>query len=650
MAKDSAKTSRAAETRGGEDGAFEFQAEVARLLHLMVHSVYSERDIFLRELISNAADALDKLRYAAITKPELMADDPELRITLRADEEAGTLSVADNGIGMGRAELISNLGTIARSGTRAFLEKAEKQGDKPTLIGQFGVGFYSAFMVADRVDFISRVAGSKQAHLWSSDGLGGFQVAKAPKEHADAVPRGTLVMLHLKDDAREFLKEAELTRIVRAYSDHVPFQIDFLTEKDGKVERRQLNSGSPLWTRPRAEITQEHYNEFYHHTAGQFDEPALTIHYKAEGRHEYTVLLFVPSMRPFDLYDPARTGRVRLYVRRVFITDEADILPPWLRFVRGVIDSEDMPLNISREMLQNNPIVAAIRRAVTNRVLAEIGKCAKKEPEKFITIWEPFGAVIKEGLYEDPERRDELFKAVRFKTTRGEDWRSLAAYVADMRENQTAICYLTGESEAQLRASPQLEGFAARGVEVLLLSDPVDNFWVTTALGYEGKPFQSITQGEADLSNIPLLDEKKKQEEAKPDAATAEAVGRLKAVLADAVSDVRVSARLVDSPACLVAGAGGPDRGLDKLLEKQAGAQGVLPILEINAAHPLVKALQGGSGAKAAKKKAGRKHGTDFDDLAWLLLDEARILDGLTPADPAKFAERVNRLVLADKG
>ena len=636
------KTSTKGGTGGKDEGSFAFQAEVARLLQLMVHSVYSERDIFLRELISNAADACDKLRYAAITKPELLADDPDLRITLDADAEAKTLTVTDNGIGMGRAELIDNLGTIARSGTRAFLEKADKNTSAPTLIGQFGVGFYSAFMVADKVEVVSRKAGSPQAHLWVSDGTGGFEVSKAPKDRAAGVARGTAITLYLKDDAQEFTQEGELARIVRAYSDHIPFQIDLVQPKDGEAERRQLNSGSALWTRAKSDIKPEQYKEFYHHMAGQFDDPALTVHYKAEGRHEYSVLLFVPTMRPFDLYDPGRTGRVRLYVRRVFITDEADILPPWLRFVRGVIDSEDMPLNISREMLQNNPIAASIRKAVTNRVLSEIGKCAEKDAEKFNTIWEAFGAVIKEGLYEDPERRDELFKSVRFKTTAGEGWRSLSDYIGALRPNQTAIFYLTGETEEQLRGSPQLEGFKARGIEVLLLSDPVDNFWVTTALGFDGKPFQSITQGDTDISAIPLVDTKAKDtKDKKPVAEAGAMLTRLKTVLADAVSDVRISALLVDSPACLVAGDSGPDRGLNKLLEKQSGDSGELPVLEINDNHPLVKALVARVNSKAKAKQS------DFEDLGWLLLDEARLLDGMAPVDPARFSDRLNRLVLA---
>ncbi len=627
------------ENKSDSNTEFGFQAEVARLLHLMVHSVYSEKEIFLRELVSNGADACDKLRYEAIAKPELLADDAGLRLTISADEQNKTLNIADNGTGMSRAELIDNLGIIARSGTKAFLAAAEKKGgDARTAIGQFGVGFYSAFMVASRIEVISRKAGSKSVHVWSSDGISGFDVAKAPKAQADALPRGTMVTLHLKDDALDYLKEPELERIIRAYSDHIPFHIDFLSLKDGKQERRQLNSASALWTRPKADISEDQYKEFYHHAGGLYDTPAITIHYKAEGRHEYTVLLFVPTMPPFDLYEPARAGRVRLYVRRIFITDDADILPAYLRFVRGIVDSEDIPLNVSREMLQNNPIVASIRKAVTNRVLADIKALAKKDKDKFETIWTAIGAVLKEGLYEDMERRDPLFEITLFHTTKGDEWRTLKDYVADMRPNQNAIYYLAGESHEQVRASPQLEGFAARGIEVLLLSDPVDNFWVTTALGFDGKSFQSITQGDIDLSAIDLLEEEKgKKEEDKAAPETANLIGRLKTLFADELSDVRASARLVDSPACLVAPKGGPDRGLGKFLDKQTGKGNVMPVLEINPSHALVKALS--SAGKGKKPNA-------FDDLAWMLLDQARILEGALPADPAKFAERLNKMVL----
>ena len=638
------------DSKNGNDTQFGFQAEVSRLLQLMVHSVYSEKEIFLRELISNAADALDKLRYQAITSPELLGDDADLRISIEVDAQNKILSICDNGIGMSRAELKDNLGTIARSGTRAFLDAAEKQGgDAPSAIGQFGVGFYSAFMVADHVEVLSCKAGSKSVHSWTSDGISGFNLTKAPKAKADVLARGTLVQLHLKDDALDYLKEDELARIVRAYSDHIPFHIDFITRVDGTDgdgadddrtdERRQLNSASALWTRPKKEISEDQYKEFYHHAGGLYDTPAITIHYKAEGRHEYNVLLFVPTMAPFDLYDQSRSGRVRLYVRRVFITGDATILPAYLRFVRGVVDSQDVPLNISREMLQNNPVLASIRKAVTNRVLADIKTLAEKETEKFEVLWNAFGAVIKEGLYEDMERRDVLFQIARFHSSAHDGWRTLKDYVAGLRPNQTQIYYLAGDSLEQLRGSPQLEGFAARGVEVLLLSDPVDNFWVTTALGFDGKPFKSITQGDVDLSAIPLVDETKDKEKEKQKSApeTADLISRLKTLFADEVSEVRASSRLVESPACLVATESGPDRGLGKFLEQQAGKGSVSPVLEINPSHPLVKALSGSGGKKSA---------AEFDDIAWLLLDQARILEGAAPGNPAKFTERLNKLVL----
>ena len=618
------------ETSSGND--YSFQAEVARLLHLMVHSVYSEREIFLRELISNAADACDRLRHLAITEPDLTKDDPDLKITIHADKDAKALSIADNGIGMDRDELIENLGTIARSGTKAFIDKLGQGEDGVSLIGQFGVGFYSAFMAADRVEVLSRKAGTDKAHIWSSDGEGRFSVEPAEGPTAEKLVRGTVVTLHLKEDAQDYLEDAEIGRIVRAYSDHISFPIVLA----GGEEPEQLNRASALWTRPKSDISDEQYTEFYRHAAAQFDEPAITVHYRAEGRHEYTVLLFVPSSRPFDLYDPNRSGRVKLYVRRVFITDDAEMLPAYLRFVRGVIDSEDVPLNISREMLQNNPIVGAIRKGVTGRILSELAKVAKDE-EKYLPLWEAFGGVLKEGLYEDPERRDEIFEVSRFRSTSGDGWRALKDVVADFKENQTAIYYMVGESQEQLQSSPQLEGFKARGVEVLLLTDPVDNFWVATALGYDGKPFQSVTQGEADLSTIPLLEDES-EAEAPDSPAMAALVGRLKTLLAEHVGDVRISKRLVESPACLVAPQGGPDRGLDKIMERQQGHMGQNPDLEINAGHALVKGLE---------ERSRASDQADFEDLAWLLLDQARLLEGNAPADPAKFAQRLNRLVLA---
>jgi len=620
-----------------------FQAEVARLLHLMVHSVYSDTDVFLRELISNASDACDKLRYEALSAPELLSADPELAITLTADRGAGTLTVADNGIGMSRAELIENLGTIARSGTHAFMEKLGNGADAPRLIGQFGVGFYAAFMVASRVDVFSRRAGADEAFVWSSDGTGSYTVEPAAAD--DAPARGTVIRLTLKEDAKQYLEGWKLESIVRDYSDHVAIPIRLVTVEDGKrSEPRQINTASALWTRPKSEITDEQYKEFFGSLAGIYSDPALTIHYRAEGRHEYTVMLCVPSEPPFDLFDPERRGRQKLYVRRVFITDDAEFLPGYLRFVRGIIDSEDMPLNLSREMLQNNPLVAQIRKAVTNRVLAELKKTAEQDKEKFAKIWKAFGAVIKEGLYEDVERRDELFEIVRFATTATKDGelRSLKDYVANLRPNQTAIYYVTAEDAVKAQAAPQLEGFRARGIEVLLLTDPVDNFWTRTALGFDGKPFRSITQGAADLGAIPLLDEAKPENApAEQDKATlATLVAAVKQALGDAVIDVRLSERLTSSPVCLVSDAGGLDRNLERLLARQATGTrppASKPILEINPTHPVVVALAG-------KVKDGASQPA-FVDAAKLLLDQAYILEGEPVPDPLAFSRRMTAVM-----
>src|SRR5215469_5960073 len=449
-----------------------FQAEVAQLLHLMVHSVYSETDIFLRELISNASDACDRLRYEAIANPEHLATDTTLTIRIRPDKAAGTLTIADNGIGMDRQELIDNLGTVARSGTRAFLSRLNEAKDGAGLIGQFGVGFYSAFMVADRIVVTSRRAGASEAWTWSSSGGAGFEVAPASGEDASRVTRGTEIVLHLKSDAAKYLEAYEIERIVGAYSDNIQFGIELVPE-DG--EPRQINSASALWQRSKSELKSEDYAQAYKSIANAFDEPAMTLHYRAEGRYSYAVLLFAPSAKPFDLFEPARKGKVKLYVRRVFITDDADLLPAYLRFIRGVIDSEDLPLNISREMLQNNPQLVQIRKAVTTRVIGELETSAEKEPENLNKVWDAFGAVIKEGLYEDFERREKLLALSRFTTTSG-DRRSLKQYVADFKPNQTEIYFLVGDSLDRLKSNPRLEAAKARGVEVLLLTDPVDAF------------------------------------------------------------------------------------------------------------------------------------------------------------------------------
>jgi molecular chaperone HtpG len=605
-----------------------FQAEVAELLHLMVHSVYSETDIFLRELISNASDACDKLRYEAIAAPELITDGAPPKIWIRPDKKANTLVVVDSGIGMDRQELIDNLGTIARSGTKSFLARLTEAKDGTNLIGQFGVGFYSAFMVAERIVVTSRRAGSDHVFTWSSSGGSGFEIAPASDEAASRVTRGTEIVLHLKENAQKYLETYEIERIVRAWSDNIQFPIELVAEEG---EPRQINSASALWQRPKSELSQEDYKQAYQSIAGAFDEPAMTLHYRAEGRQSYAVLLFAPSTKPFDLFDQARKGKVKLYVRRVFIADDAELLPAYLRFIRGVIDSEDLPLNISREMLQNNPQLAQIRKAVTGRVIGELESLGEKEPEAFAKIWDAFGPVIKEGIWEDYERREKLLALSRFTTTTGEK-RSIKQYVEDLKPNQTEIYYLVGDSIDRLKSNPKLESATARGIEVLLLTDPVDAFWTSAPLDFGGKPLKSLSQGDVDFGLIPLVDNKAEdnKEEAAADEATTIAV--IRDALGERVSDVRASQRLMASASCLVASGEARDRALERLLAQHDKSVTKKPILEINLKHPLVAAI---AEAKDAAK-----------DISFLLLEQAQILDGELPEDPAAFAGRLNRLVL----
>ena len=616
-----------------------FDADVARLLHLIVHSVYSDKEVFLRELISNAADACEKLRYEAIAHPELLGDDPSLRITLSIDADKKCLSLEDNGIGMSRAELVQGLGTIAHSGTKAFMDRIEaaQAGEGASLIGQFGVGFYSAFMVADHVDVFSRRAGAEEAWQWSSDGKGTFSVAPVPLESAPH--RGTRVVVHLAEEAKDYLERFRLERMVRAQSGHVPVPIA-VVEKPGE-KPFELVDGAALWAKPKSEISTADYTDFYRSLTGHLDEPDLTVHFRAEGRHEYTVLAFVPGSRPFDLFDLDRKGRIKLYVKRVFITDEAEILPRYLRFVRGLVDSTDLPLNLSREMIQESPILMAIRKAVTSRMLTELEKLADKEPAAYAKIWDNFGAVLKEGIYEDVERRDALLALSRFKASASAGaWRSLKDYVASLKENQTAIYYVAGDDIARLEASPHLEGFRARGVEVLLLTDPVDSFWVTSGASFEGKAFKSVTQGAADLTLIPRIDAKE-EPPSQTDEAVTNFVAFIKETLGEAVSDVRASDRLTDSRVCLVA----PETGLDRQLEKLLAGAGRLkvtakPILEINPRHAIVVALASLGEDDLAFKQ----------DAAHLLFDEARVLEGERPADARMFSDRLGRLLTRGLG
>jgi molecular chaperone HtpG len=615
-----------------------FQAEVSRLLDIVAHSLYSDRRIFLRELISNASDACDRLRYEAITRPELTADDAEFRVTLAADRAARTLTVADNGIGMNREDLVENLGTIARSGTAAFMKNLTGDAKKDVaLIGQFGVGFYSAFMVADHVEVTTRKAGEAEAWRWVSDGKGDYTIAPAAREG-----RGTAVVLHLREDAGEFLDPATLHSIVRQYSDHIALPIVLKGEKE-----ETLNRASALWMRPKSGITPEQHKEFYSHVAHSFDAPWLTLHWRAEGKIEYTSLLYIPSAAPLDLHHPERRHGVKLYVKRVFITDRAeDMLPRYLRFLRGVVDSEDLPLNISREMLQHNPVLALIRAGIVKRVLSELEKKAKDDSADYAQFWTNFGPVLKEGLYEDHEHREALLSLARFRsTTQGESWIGLADYVGRMKEGQDAIFYIAGDDARALAASPQLEGYAKRGIEVLLLTDPIDEFWIGAVGRYKDKPLKSVTRGAADLSKIPLAEDAKKDE--KPADAAAADIGALIALfrlsLQDAVKDVRASQRLTDSAVCLVADEHDLDIHLERLLRQHKQLdQESKRILELNPDHALIRAL-----AREVPKPGSAER---LADVALLLLDQARITEGDPLPDPAAFARRLNSALVKALG
>jgi molecular chaperone HtpG len=624
-----------------------FEAEVGRVLDLVINSLYQHREIFLRELISNASDACDRLRYASLTESGLLGDDPELKITLIPDQAKGTLTVVDNGIGMNRDELSDNLGTIARSGTQRFVQ--EMSGEKTSdlkLIGQFGVGFYSAFMVASQVEVIARRAGEEHSWHWQSDGRTGFTI----EAMSEPAPRGTSVILHLRDDAKEFLDEWRLRQIVRNYSDHiaVPILLQAADQANGEAKKdeaepkgpEQINDASALWTRPKSDITDEQYKEFYHHVAHAFDDPWARLHVQAEGVVSYQALLFVPGSRPFDLYDPQRQHGVKLYVRRVFITEDLEgLMPRYLRFVRGVVDSEDLQLNVSRETLQHSPVLAKIKKDLVKRVLDELERRAKAEDGGYATFWESFGAVLKEGIYEDHEQRERLLELARFRSTADDGWVSLADYASRMKPGQDAIFTISGENLAALKSSPQLEVCRAKGVEVLLLADPIDDFWMPSTPAYQNKPFRSLTRGDVDLSKIEGEAADGATGDAGQEAVAGADLDRLVALfknqLGERVKDVRPSARLTDSAVCLVADEHGMDMRLERFLKQHQQLEELSKrVLEINPKHGLIRqmaALAADEGQRAA-----------LGDLVELLLDQARIVEGEPLPDPGVFSRRMS--------
>lgn len=613
-----------------------FSAEISKVLQLMIHSLYTNKDIFLRELISNASDACDKLRYEAAQDDALLGDDPDLRIRIAMDEKAKSITISDNGIGMNREDMIANLGTIAKSGTQEFFQHLTDDAAKDAnLIGQFGVGFYSAYMVADFVSVISRKAGDQGAWKWESAGDGKFTIAPVEAEH----PRGTSITLTVKKEAKEYLDRFKLKHIVSTYSDHIGFPI-VLAGDGGDYEDETVNEASAIWTRPKSEITPEQYQEFYRHVAHQPDAPFITMHNQVEGKLSYTNLLYVPGMKPFDLYHPDRKGRVKLYIKRVFITEESqELLPAWLRFVRGVIDSEDLPLNISRETLQKNPMMDKIRESISKKILNELKKKAKKEPEAYVAFWDEFGGVLKEGLCEADVPKELLLETCRFHSTDSEGLTSLEAYKERMKEGQEAIYYITGNNVETLRHSPQIEGFKKHGIEVLLLTDHVDDFWTTTVHECGETPFRSAMKFGGDLEAFASDDNGKSEETSEESKAELEPLlAFMKHTLGDKVKEVRATKKLADSPVCLAVGEGDMDLRMEQfLVEHKQLPGGYARIFEVNPEHAIIKGL--------TARINNNDLGDSTADLVHLLYDQANILEGQPIDDPAAYARRVNEVL-----
>lgn len=619
-----------------------FDAEVGKILQLMIHSLYENKEIFLRELISNASDACDKLRYEALTKPEVQ-EEKELRITISADEEAKTLTITDTGVGMGKKDLAENLGTIARSGTQQYVEKLTGDAKKDMhLIGQFGVGFYSAFMVGDKVEVFSRRAGQKKVHKWESDGNGEYTL----EESKETMPHGTKIVIHLREEEKEYLDQFRISHVVKTYSDHVNFPVVFI-DKDGKEET--INAAAALWLKPKSEITEEQYKEFYHHVAHQQDVPWMTLHNKAEGVVEYTNLLFIPTMRPFDLFHPDREQRVKLYVKRVFITEtNVNVIPPYLRFLRGVVDSEDLPLNISRETLQNNAVLHKIRKSITNKVLGELKKKAKDDIEAYTAFWENFGPVLKEGLCDSFESRDKILEVARFHSTAKDGLHSLDDYIERMKDDQKYIYYITGDDLEVLKNSPQIEGLVKEGYEVLLLNDSIDDFWVNVTNDYKDKELRSATRAglgldgkeEEDISVKEKADREKegKLDEPKLPEEQEGLINFFKESLQGNVSEVRISNKLTSSPVCLVVPEHGMDIRLERfMVENKQLPEGTAKILEINPTHPIITSLIDGLKANKDVEK--------LQNTAFLLFCQASIAEGEAVKDVVGFSKKLNALL-----
>ncbi len=617
----------------------EFQTEVSQLLKLMINSVYSEKEVFVRELVSNASDACDKLRYLSNTKEKLIKDDPNFKIQITINKKNNLIAISDNGIGMNKEDLVSNLGTIARSGTAHFLKELSESKTKDlSLIGQFGVGFYSAFMVASQTKVTTRKAGENKLWIWTSDGESSFTIEESEDSNLLESNRGTSIELTLTKESKEYLDKDRIENIIKRYSDHISIPIyvsDGSEKKDEKID--SVNSASAIWTRPKNKITEEQYKEFYNHAGQMFDDPWMISHYKAEGKIEYTVLNFIPSTKPFDLYDPARENRLKLYVKRVFITDNCpELIPPYLRFLRGIIDSEDLPLNISREMLQNNPVVTKIRSSLVKRTISDLKKKIDKDRESYEKFWENFGPVLKEGIYEDFERKDSILEISLFKNSKSKKLITLNEYIESMGKKQKDIYFMTGDSYENIINNPSLEGYKSRDINVLILDDPVDSFWTSSTPSYQEKSFKSVTRGMDDLNKI---DGEKKDD--KNEKSVEPLINLLKEKLKEKVKDVRVSSRLTDSPVCLVSDEGAMDPQLEKILQQHNQLnQGLsLKVMEINPQHKLIKKL-----AKMSKDKASI---SEVENISILLYEQSKILDGEKPSDPVEFSKKLIETISA---
>jgi len=623
-----------------------FQTEVKQLLHLMIHSLYSNKEIFLRELISNASDACDKLRFEAVQNDALYEGDSDLKIYIDFDKEAGTVTITDNGIGMTRDEVINNIGTIARSGTKAFMQNMTGDQQKDSaLIGQFGVGFYSSFIIADNVTLTTRKAGEKTGVRWESAGEGEFTL-----EDVEKPQRGTEIVLHLREGEEEFLDRWRLNGLINKYSDHIAFPIYMLefvpepeADEDGNVpekktpEWKKVNKGAPLWTRAKNDIKEDEYKEFYKHVSHDYGEPMTWLHNRVEGTLEYTTLFYIPEKAPYDLYERDTTSGIKLFVQRVFIMEDSEkLMPKYLRFIRGVVDSADLPLNVSREILQGNKVIDTIKSGSTKKILSTLQKMADNEPEKYQQFWDQFGAVLKEGPGEDFSNKEAIAKLLRFATTKGDgdaQTVSFAQYIERMQAGQDKIYYITADSYAAAKNSPHLELLKKKDIEVLLLSDRVDEWLVSHLHEFDGKPLTSVAKGDLDLGDTETEEEKKAKEETEKGAK--DLVERIQKSLDGRVKAVKVTHRLTDSPACIVADQFGMSAHLARML-KEAGqvAPDDKPTLEINPNHPLVKKLD------------SEKDGDRFDDWASIVLDQAILAEGGKLDDPGSFVQKLNKMVL----